>query len=729
MNTSANNLLDEISQVFIEKLNAQNLDPVFLQRLFDDLLKKVLFANTKKITLPETDEVELADTWSSKIKKAFNDLTQDKEYETKYKQFLKRAFDTSKINSLIPGMTLSNNLVDNLNDYSVQNTTTENDQPTLVKELKTETITTRELITDTDNIQRNIDQPKKQNEVLNVEKAIPEIAEIKVTIDKELSDNKKTNNQEVKETLTGIKELKTESIIVNNLQTNTIKDQSEVTKEIKTGEILNQLPVVDDKREYDEGRVSKIKDTPVIHLDGITPNGQNALTNVFKPLLENIFGDLAKRALKSKEGTGNEEGADTSFLTKALAAAAGSAMFYGAKTLLPKIFKPLTSALSKAGTMLARVGGPIAAVVGGNYIGGKVGEMIGSNETASKFLYGSETAGKEAYEKYGTGVPGLVGAVSDTFKQSGEAAELHKEHQRMSQERIEKSKESLAGKAQYDPKKEAKLQQSIDEMKQREEKLKKQYEELKAQAWDGWNPFHDEEKETESRTNLEGLQESITIAENRLAEFKKLKDSSSPQIKTTSNKDKEQDPEYLRLKKMFGKPKADEVWNQRNNLNNKSQQLRDANQTEGTFREDKLDVEKPTIRLDNTTPTQKPLSLFSDDITQTTLMPQTDKAGLENITSDSTESMSLDKIFNPEQFTLNNSSLNEIASNTSDTNASLKSLSESLFKLVNVFDKKLNLAGNTTVINGVGQTSKSMPASVIANSNIDPIRRVRMQFA
>lgn len=89
----------------------------------------------------------------------------------------------------------------------------------------------------------------------------------------------------------------------------------------------------------------------------------------------------------------------------------------------------------------------------------------------------------------------------------------------------------------------------------------------------------------------------------------------------------------------------------------------------------------------------------------------------------------LEKYFNPQNLSLNNTTLELIAANTKDTNNSLKLLGEAIFKLVSIVDKKTG-QGNTTVITAGGKSvQQSTPASVIANSNADPIRRVRMQFA
>ena len=78
------------------------------------------------------------------------------------------------------------------------------------------------------------------------------------------------------------------------------------------------------------------------------------------------------------------------------------------------------------------VGGAIATtaagVAGGEIIGGMAGQAIGSNETVSEALYGSKTAGKEAYEKYGTGMIGFTRAASDyVFGAGAEARRGQKE--------------------------------------------------------------------------------------------------------------------------------------------------------------------------------------------------------------------------------------------------------------------------------------------------------------
>jgi hypothetical protein len=90
----------------------------------------------------------------------------------------------------------------------------------------------------------------------------------------------------------------------------------------------------------------------------------------------------------------------------------------------------------------------------------------------------------------------------------------------------------------------------------------------------------------------------------------------------------------------------------------------------------------------------------------------------------------LEKYFSKSDFTLNNSTLESIASNTKDTNTSLQSLSQALYKLVVVLDKKVGQTSPTTLIGlGNNQQKNTPSASVIANNNFDPIRAVRAQFA
>lgn len=815
MNITADNLLDEISQVFIKKLDTQKLDPRFLQKLFEELFKKVLFAN-KNIKLQQavdtTAQPESPDTWASKIKNTFYNLTQDKDYEAKYRQFLKRAFDPSKINSLIPAISLNSNIInESSNEPSQDPTEQKREQPLIVKELKTDSLITKEHIIETVkdptpilksskttdnepsipyqtkyetkpleslpvikelktesvitkdlnvNIQKDepkpvstpelektntdksfIPQPpiikelktesvitkdlnvKIQNDqtkpdldapkqdIVSKKEPATEIKEIKVKLDKELIDtnNNVNTSAPVKEQPTIIKELKTDTIVTNDfksetnreqlqpqivkdttieinkqqplfvkelktdtvntkeVKSETVKEQPQIMREIKSDSGINSqiaTNVAPVQQDYEEGRANKIKDIPKIHLDDITSTGQNALTNVLEPILKNIFQEGYDKKSKDKKQKNENDGGGL---------ATTLAMMAASKLLLTGLGKMLGPVLSTLGTGLAKIAGPIAAVVGGNWIGGKIGEMIGSNETISKFLYGSETAGKEAYEKYGTGVPGLVNATGDLIKQGAENREQQKEHKRMSEERVAQSKESMVGKRKYNAEEEARRVKVVEDLKKQEEDLKKQYEELKSQALGGWNPFHDDQKETDTRMRLEGIQEVLTIQQNKLEQFRKLKSENNAEPKP---------PVAMKDGGIVTKP------------------------TKALIGEAGPEAVIPLTNNNTYNQTQNKIySSSSDDVTPLT------------------------KLFDPQQFSLNNSSLNTIAANTSDTNNSLKLLSEAMFKLVTVFDKKISQSGNTTIINGTNKSTPPAPASAIAGSNVDPIRRVRMQFA
>jgi hypothetical protein len=49
--------------------------------------------------------------------------------------------------------------------------------------------------------------------------------------------------------------------------------------------------------------------------------------------------------------------------------------------------------------------------------------------------------------------------------------------------------------------------------------------------------------------------------------------------------------------------------------------------------------------------------------------------------------------------------------------------------MVGAFNQKASVQGSTTVINAGGGSKDATSASMAANFNLDPIRRVRSQFA
>ncbi len=87
----------------------------------------------------------------------------------------------------------------------------------------------------------------------------------------------------------------------------------------------------------------------------------------------------------------------------------------------------------------------------------------------------------------------------------------------------------------------------------------------------------------------------------------------------------------------------------------------------------------------------------------------------------------LEKFFNNVDMSLNNTTLEDIASNTKNTNQALGALADAIVRMVTVFNQKTNIQKGTTIINS-GSSRDSTSASVAANFNSDPIRRVRAQF-
>jgi hypothetical protein len=108
----------------------------------------------------------------------------------------------------------------------------------------------------------------------------------------------------------------------------------------------------------------------------------------------------------------------------------------------------------------------------------------------------------------------------------------------------------------------------------------------------------------------------------------------------------------------------------------------------------------------------------------------TEKNNTAYIEKEPSAPIPINDYLDPKTFNLNNESLADIVKNTKETNASIQTLGEIFARLVGTFDKKLSTSGGTTIIaNGRTVRQDSTPASLIANTNDDPIRRVRMKFA
>jgi hypothetical protein len=127
-----------------------------------------------------------------------------------------------------------------------------------------------------------------------------------------------------------------------------------------------------------------------------------------------------------------------------------------------------------------------------------------------------------------------------------------------------------------------------------------------------------------------------------------------------------------------------------------------------------MDIPKPA----NNTP------IVSDTDIQNT----TTSSIKNNIETDTTKETARAKIVEDEKdFTLSDDTLKEIANNTGLTNNSLLALADALTKLVRVMQTNSN--NNTTIIAGNNQQSQPKPAAAITASNVDPISRIRRQFA
>lgn len=89
----------------------------------------------------------------------------------------------------------------------------------------------------------------------------------------------------------------------------------------------------------------------------------------------------------------------------------------------------------------------------------------------------------------------------------------------------------------------------------------------------------------------------------------------------------------------------------------------------------------------------------------------------------------LDKMFDSASLSLNNSALDEIANNTKNTNQSLNGLTDAIIKMIGAFNQSMASQNNTTIVKAAGGSKDPTSAAMVSNFNIDPIRRVRSQFA
>lgn len=430
-----------------------------------------------------------------------------------------------------------------------------------------------------------------------------------------------------------------------------------------------QINVVETNNEIEEegsdemeaGR-RKIFDTPKeFLLDGITPNGASSLAKVLTPILVEMM-DPVEAALR--EGMGKNEPAedkddDQSGLQKLI----GNLMSIGGG------LKTAGSILTRALPLVAKVAAPLAVIAAGNFIGGKIGRFIGES------IWGEDAT--EAYEKYGEGIPGLVNAGIDVYKQHQENKETEERGQRIEQEGIERSKQSLEGtKVAQDAELRQKAIDKISvELKDAQEQKVKMEEQLKAVEEKGFFEREWGEMDT-AKENIETADYRIQVAQNRLAELQRL----------------------------------------------------DKGESSG----DKTDAGGTDVQLKDGGIVTQPVKALVGEAGPEAVIPLKD-AGQSSVSAAQNGVLPLRDMFNSANSgTINNDILNKIASNTDNTSSGLKTLSEAILRLATVFDKKMtNLAGKSSVIiNGAGGQSKEpTPASMVAANNDDPIRKVRMQFS
>lgn len=474
----------------------------------------------------------------------------------------------------------------------------------------------------------------------------------------------------------------------NNVDNSIIAPQTVNNSTVKTNSAQAiYTKAIDTTTNIDAGRSQAqsqnlLPDEINVVLGGINDYGENDL----KRVLKSVLADVMPKEKRSTDKKTKEE----------ISSVAGDGGLLGLLADLGQIgglFKGILPVLSKFGTALGVAG----AAVAGNYIGGKVGEMIGSNEQFSEYWYGSKTAGKEAYEKYGTGIEGFTAAAYDYMFGEGKQLREDEKESRVREEKLktdalERSKKSLEGTAvAQNPQAHQKAVESLTSQLQEAQTLEKQsqerYEKAKEGALEGWNPFHDESAEIEAKQYYEGKRDLVVNLKNRLAELEKINPSSSSEPKT---------PDIT------------------NNTTSKKMvpEVKDA-------------MVRPDGGLLVSSPKEGSLfQLSKNDGIVAGPMANTVTPEAIKTTSSMPPSVTETHITNNN---VSNKTLEDIAHNTEKTNKTLLSLSESIFKLA----KNINISSqpnNTVLVNNGQQTQAYTSTAQIAANNVDSIRLVRQQF-
>lgn len=425
-------------------------------------------------------------------------------------------------------------------------------------------------------------------------------------------------------------------------------------------------------------------------LGGINDYGERDLKAILESVLEDVMPKEKPKSTKKSDTTPSSTNGDNAWFGGLFGLMADLGRMGG-------LLKGMVPMLSKFGSALGVAG----AAVAGNYIGGKVGEMIGSDEQFSEYWYGSKTAGKEAYEKYGTGVEGFTSASYDyLFGEGKQLREGEKEgkvrEEKMKVDALERSKKSLEGtpaskNIETYKKTREDLKKQLQEAQETERQSKEKYEETQKGSLEGWNPFHDETAETDARRNYEARQTTVKQMQNSLVELEKV------------NPDKPSTPSAP-------------------NINNSSSSTINNAVTVPEVQDALI---KPDGGLLISSPKEGSLFQLSknDGIAAG---PMTETLSPQNIkpTSSMPPSVTETHVTNNN---MNNKALEDIVHNTEKTNKTLLSLSESIFKLAKNINTN-NQANNTVLVNNGQQTQAYTSTAQIAANNVDSIRLVRQQF-
>lgn len=565
-----------------------------------------------------------------------------------------------------------------------------------------------------------------------------------------------------------------------------------------------------------------LPDEVVVLIGGVNEYGRKDLTDIIKKSLGEAFDEQKKikgglfAGIKSQAagegGTGGGGGGEGGLIDLLADIAMIKGGFKGASKFLGKggMLSRAAGGLARFGSGAAALGGmPVstavtgaggaaglagagAAVVGGELIGGQIGKGIGSNETFSEYMYGSKTAGKEAYEKYGTGMLGFTKASYDyLFGEGREArkqtAETEAKNVAMQKEidtktaTIKKHYESKGyktleefGKAvkagETEPVKWNKETNKLDILPRLPSKLaaedtkavKTTVEPLPTTTTET-NPSKTntevKTEPTQSVNTIETKQSTIT-PENIIQPTKTELALNPNKTETTTAIPKDTDqPSNIYVPKDLSKIEVNK-WTEsvKEHLKTQVEQTTQTSLLEApNTNKQPQELKTTTPVLENTTqypevrpimdktlkPVQpldyktEPVKPFKFNIPESSSLLVSDKTAAKEkeitpLTPDITEIPApVSPNITENHITNNNADkgiLTDIAGNTEKTNKSITSLSEAVFALAKVFDGKSSGGNNNFLINNGQQTQQFTSTAQIAAANKDTIREIRRQF-